>query len=46
LARLREAGVNVQYFEIRGGGHAAPIRNEPPEVFRFFEKHKPSTKKP
>lgn len=43
LARLREAGVNVQYFEIRGGNHAAPIRNGPPEVFRFFERHKPST---
>lgn len=46
LARLREAGVTVQYFEIRGGGHAAPIRSAPPEVFRFFEKHKPAAKKP
>lgn len=44
VARLREAGVSVQYFEIRGGGHAAPIRSAPPEVFRFFEKHKPSAK--
>jgi len=41
LARLREAGISVQYFEIRGGNHAAPIRSGPPEVFRFFEKHKP-----
>jgi predicted peptidase len=44
LARLRAAGVNVKYFEIRGGGHAAPILNGPPEVFRFFEKHKPAGK--
>lgn len=45
LARLREAGVSVQYFEIRGGNHAAPIRSGPPEVFRFFGKHKPAAKK-
>jgi predicted esterase len=46
LARLREAGVKVQYFEIRGGGHGAPIRSGPPEVFRFFEKHKAAAKNP
>jgi predicted peptidase len=40
LSRLREDGVSVQYHEIRGGGHASPIRNGPPEVFKFFEKHK------
>jgi predicted peptidase len=40
LARVRDSGVNVDYFEIRGGDHAAPIRQGPPEVFRFFEKHK------
>jgi predicted peptidase len=38
--RLREAGVSIQYIEIKGGGHAAPIRSGPPEVFKFFEKHK------
>jgi predicted peptidase len=46
VARMREAGVSIHYLEIRGGGHAAPIRNGPPEVFRFFEKHKPATKQP
>lgn len=40
VARLREAGVSVQYTEIRGGGHASPIRSGPPAVFKFFEKHK------
>jgi predicted peptidase len=40
LARLREEGVSVQYTEIRGGGHASPIRPGPAEVFKFFEKHK------
>lgn len=40
LERLRDSGVTVEYFEIRGGGHVAPIRNGPREVFRFFEKHK------
>lgn len=39
VARLREAGISIEYHEIRGGDHTAPDRAGIPAVFSFLDKH-------
>ena len=42
--KMKELKMDVEYIEVKGGGHLAVAFDNLPRIFEFFNKHKRVTK--